>query len=187
MKRDDLVKRELSRTLKELVREKPLMSITVSELAQVAGISRGTFYNHFFDIYDLINWTFEIDVIQPLQNYIRHHMHAWSGITEQCLKKMYEELDFYCQAVQYRGQNSLRDYMRQRNLDSWKLLIDGYLGEDKTFDAETLDFFERFTAQAIANMVIEWAESGMKIPPEKMALMDCVATRGIYGMIDAAN
>ena len=72
MKRDDLVKRELSRTLKELVREKPLMSITVSELAQVAGISRGTFYNHFFDIYDLINWTFEIDVIQPLQNYIRH-------------------------------------------------------------------------------------------------------------------
>lgn len=187
MKRDDLVKRELSRTLKELVREKPLMSITVSELAQVAGISRGTFYNHLFDIYDLINWTFEIDVIQPLQNYIRHHTHAWSGITEQCLKKMYEESEFYCQAVQYRGQNSLRDYMRQRNLDSWKLLIDGYLGEDKTFDAEALDFFERFTAQAIANMVIEWAESGMKIPPEKMALMDCVATRGIYGMIDAAN
>lgn len=50
-----------------------------------------------------------------------------------------------------------------------------------------LIFFERFTAQAIANMVIEWAENGMKVPPEKMALMDCVATRGIYGMIDSVN
>ena len=49
------------------------------------------------------------------------------------------------------------------------------------------EFFERFTAQAIANMVIEWAEDGMKVPPEKMALMDCVATRGIYGMIDSVN
>ncbi len=187
MKRDDLVKRELSYVLKDLTNQKPLSSITVSELAQTAGISRGTFYNHFLDIYDLINWTFEIDVIQPLQNYIRCHSQRWSGITEQCLSKMYEESNFYCQAVQYRGQNSLRDYMRQRNLDSWKLLIDGYMGDDKTCDAETLDFFERFTAQAIANMVIEWAENGMKVPPEKMALMDCVATRGIYGMIDSVN
>ena len=187
MKRNDLVKRELSQTLKSLAHEKPLASITVSELARAAGISRGTFYNHFLDIHDLINWTFEIDVIQPLQNYIRHHSHRWSGITEQCLEKMYQESNFYCQAAQYRGQNSLRDYMRQRNLDSWKLLIDGYMGDEKTFDAEALDFYERFTSQAIANMVIEWAEKGMPIPPEKMALMDCVATRGIYGMIDAAN
>lgn len=65
--------------------------------------------------------------------------------------------------------------------------IDGYMGDDKTCDAETLDFFERFTVQAIANMVIEWAEDGMKVPPEKMALMDCVATRGIYEMIDSVN
>ena len=47
MKRDDLVKRELSHVLKDLTRQKPLSSITVSELAQTAGISRGTFYNHF--------------------------------------------------------------------------------------------------------------------------------------------
>lgn len=100
---------------------------------------------------------------------------------------MYADRDFYCQAVRIRGQNSLRDYMRARNLDSWRLLIESYMGNAKTFDPETLDFFTRFTAQAIASMVIQWAEEGMVIPPEKMALMDCVATRGIYGMIDDAN
>lgn len=187
MKRKDLVKREFSRTLKELARSRPLASITVLELTRACGMSRGTFYNHFLDIYDLINWTFETDVIAPLQAYINQNDHSWSGITEQCLQKMYAERDFYCQAVRHAGQNNLCDYMQERNLDSWKMLIQGYMGTEKTFDPETLDFFERFTSQAIANMVIQWARDGMPIPPEKMALMDCVATRGIYGMIDAAN
>ncbi len=77
--------------------------------------------------------------------------------------------------------------MRKRNFDSWKLLIDGYLGEDKTFDADLLEFYERYTAEAVANTIIEWAKRGMKAPPERMAYMDHVATRGIYGLIDAAN
>lgn len=187
MKRNDLIKRELSNTLKALIREKPLESVTVSEISTACGVSRGTFYNHFLDIYDLINWTFETDVITPLQDFITNHTRTWSGITCECLQKMYVDRDFYCQAVRIRGQNSLRDYMRARNLDSWRLLIESYMGDAKTFDPETLDFFTRFTAQAIASMVIQWAEEGMVIPPEKMALMDCVATRGIYGMIDDAN
>lgn len=75
MKRNDLVKRELSNTLKALIREKPLESVTVSEISTACGVSRGTFYNHFLDIYDLINWTFETDVITPLAG-LHHEPHA---------------------------------------------------------------------------------------------------------------
>ncbi len=187
MNRRDLMKKELGKTLMELAEKKPLESITVSELAKECGVSRGTFYNHFFDIYDLINWIFEVDIVEPLQNYITSHDASWSGITKQCLEKMYEDRNFYCQALRYTGQNNLQDYMRKRNFDSWKLLIDGYLGEDKTFDADLLEFYERYTAEAVANTIIEWAKRGMKAPPERMAYMDHVATRGIYGLIDAAN
>lgn len=187
MAKNVIMKREFSRVLKEMVKEQPLESIAVLDLSRECEVSRGTFYNHFLDIYDLINWTFETDIIKPLQSYIASHDERWSGITVQCLEKMYADKDFYCQAVRNSGQNCLKDYMRERNYDSWKMLIASYMGTDKTCDKETLEFFERFTSQAIANMVIEWAEGGMEIPPEKMALMDCVATRGIYGMIDAEN
>lgn len=187
MSRSDLMKREFSRVLKELADSKPLESITVTELTKACGVSRGTFYNHFLDIYDLINWTFETDIIAPLQSYILEHKGTWSGITERCLFKMYENRSFYSQAVRNTGQNNLRDYMQQRNLDSWKLLIESYMGDSKKFDPETLNFIERYTAQGIANMVIAWAEQGMPIPPDKMSLMDLVATRGIYGVIDAAQ
>lgn len=77
--------------------------------------------------------------------------------------------------------------MQERNLASWKLLIKGYMGTDKTFDPETLDFYENVVSRAIVDMVVEWARNEMVVAPEKMALMDCVATRGIYGMIDAEN
>lgn len=181
------MKREMSRALKELAKTSDLKTISVTQLTDYCGMSRGTFYNHFLDIYDLINWTFETDVVEPLQQYIAGHDKTWAGITQQCLEKMYAERSFYTQAVRRRGQNSLRDYMRQRNLDSWKMLIAKYMGDNKTFDPDVLDFIERYTSQAVGNMIIKWAEDGMPIPPEKMAYMDKVATRGIYGLIDAAN
>ncbi len=187
MRRNDLMKREMSRALKELSATHDLKTISVTQLVDACGMSRGTFYNHFLDIYDLINWTFETDVIEPLQRYINTHDETWSGITQQCLEKMYADRSFYTQAVRRRGQNSLRDYMRKRNLDSWKMLIAKYMGDSLTFDPDALDFIERYTSQAVGNMIIKWAEDGMPLPPEKMAYMDKVATRGIYGLIDEAN
>ena len=188
MKRNDLMKHELSRTLKRLASEKPLTSITIRELTSTCGVSRGTFYNHFLDIYDLINWTFETDVIEPLQAHISSRGQGeWHGITEHCLRVMYGEREFYSQAARITGQNCLQDYMRERNLDSWRLLIERYMGHDLTYDAEELDFIIRYTSNAIANMVIDWAKDGMPIAPERMALMDNVAIHGVYGLIDAAN
>lgn len=37
-----------------LLQQKPIQSISVKELCTVAGISRGTFYSHYTDIYDLM-------------------------------------------------------------------------------------------------------------------------------------
>ncbi len=187
MNRHDLMKRELGKTLMDLSEKTPLENITVSQLVKECGVSRGTFYNHFFDIYDLINWIFEKDIVEPLQEYIAAHDASWSGITRQSLEKMYEHRHFYCQALRYTGQNNLQDYMRKRNFDSWKMLIEGYMGNTKSFDPDLLEFYERYTAEAIANTVIEWARRGMRTPPERLAHVDYVATRGIYGLIDSAN
>ena len=36
-----------------LLKQKPIQSISIKELCEVAGINRGTFYAHYRDIYDL--------------------------------------------------------------------------------------------------------------------------------------
>lgn len=53
----DITKRAMSAALKNLLKEKKLNKITVQDIADECGINRQTFYYHFQDIYDLIEWT----------------------------------------------------------------------------------------------------------------------------------
>ena len=48
-------RRLIKATFLELVQAKPVQKITVPELAKRAEISKGTFYLHYLDIYDLYN------------------------------------------------------------------------------------------------------------------------------------
>ena len=49
-------KRMLVDTFLELLHKKPLSKITVSEIVNTCHINRKTFYYHFTDIYDLLEW-----------------------------------------------------------------------------------------------------------------------------------
>ena len=51
-------KRALSASLKKLLAKKPLDKITVTDIAEDCEVGRQTFYYHFQDIYDLMEWTF---------------------------------------------------------------------------------------------------------------------------------
>ena len=52
--RVNTTKRLLRDALMELLRDKPLRSITVKELCARAKLNRGTFYAHYADVYDLM-------------------------------------------------------------------------------------------------------------------------------------
>ncbi len=49
-----MTRRLFRQALTELLRQKPLQSITVKELCQKAGVNRGTFYSHYTDIFALM-------------------------------------------------------------------------------------------------------------------------------------
>ena len=51
-----MTKRALVASLKDLLAEKPLDKITVTDLTEHCGVNRMTFYYHFKDIYDLVEW-----------------------------------------------------------------------------------------------------------------------------------
>lgn len=51
--------KNLREALQDLLKLKPIEKISIQELCHIAMISRGTFYNYFYDKYDLLNydWT----------------------------------------------------------------------------------------------------------------------------------
>ena len=62
-----ITKRALAASLKNMLLKKPLNKITINDIAEDCGINRMTFYYHFKDIYDLVEWTCEEDAAKALE------------------------------------------------------------------------------------------------------------------------
>ena len=60
-------KRALEASLKKLLLQKPLNKITINDITEDCGISRMTFYYHFKDIYDLVEWACVEDAARALE------------------------------------------------------------------------------------------------------------------------
>ena len=52
----NITKQALEASLKRLLLQKPLTKITIADITEDCGVSRMTFYYHFQDIYDLVEW-----------------------------------------------------------------------------------------------------------------------------------
>lgn len=52
--RTRVTKMLIRKAFTDMLKEKPIQSITIKELCETAGINRGTFYSHYSDIYDLL-------------------------------------------------------------------------------------------------------------------------------------
>mgnify|MGYP000833501684 FL=1 len=60
-------KRALEASLKKLLLEKPLNKITINDITEDCGVNRMTFYYHFKDIYDLVEWSCAEDAKKALE------------------------------------------------------------------------------------------------------------------------
>ena len=77
----ELTKRALEQSLKNLLLQKPLNKITISDIADDCGINRMTFYYHFKDIYDLVEWSCQEDAAKALAGMVRLFL---TGIQKLC-------------------------------------------------------------------------------------------------------
>ena len=67
----------LEASLKELLRTKPIDRITINDLTEHCGISRMTFYYHFKDIYDLVEWAYVWRTESVRCRAKRHTIRGW--------------------------------------------------------------------------------------------------------------
>ena len=61
-----ITKKALEASLKKLLLKKPLNKITINDITEDCGINRMTFYYHFKDIYDLVEWVCIQDASEAL-------------------------------------------------------------------------------------------------------------------------
>ena len=103
----NITKRALAEALKHLLSEQPFEKISVGSICNECGLNRKSFYYHFKDKYELVNWIYDTEF---LENILKKDFHdSWELIEEFC-KYLYENREFYKKTFQTEGQNSFSDY-----------------------------------------------------------------------------
>lgn len=152
----------LEASLKKLLTKKPLNKITINDITEDCGVNRMTFYYHFKDIYDLVDWILVEDAQQVLEK--RNGIQDWDKAFLDVLLKIQENrllvLNVYRsvsreQVEQYLYKlvdPLLREYVDQESRDI------AIQDEDKQF---VIDFFK----YALVGVVLEWIRKDMKTDP----------------------
>lgn len=106
----NITKKALATSLKSLMDEKAFEKISIADICERCEMNRKSFYYHFKDKYDLVNWIFDTEFIAVARkkNY---------GRTDEVLKDIcayfYENRSFYRKALCIEGQNSFSDHFRE--------------------------------------------------------------------------
>lgn len=113
----NITKRALAISLKELMAEQPFDKINVAQICERCDMNRKSFYYHFKDKYDLVNWIFDTEFIALLKDENLDVSHSnykerWA-VMEKICRYFYQNHGFYRKALQIKGQNSFRDHFRE--------------------------------------------------------------------------
>lgn len=63
-----ITKKRIAKSFKKLLTEQAFEKISVRQIMEDAGIRRQTFYNHFLDKYELLEWIFQTELREQIWN-----------------------------------------------------------------------------------------------------------------------
>ena len=155
----NVTKRALSASLKKKMREKPFEKISVIDICEGCGMNRKSFYYHFKDKYDLVNWIFYTDFI--LMAASRDYENGWDLI-HMLAELFYKDREFYCCAMEVEGQNSFRDYFHESTMPIMNLFI-----EDLGSSEEQITLNMRYMSDAFLAILHRWLKDGPDQDPDE--------------------
>lgn len=159
-----ITKRAIANALKDLMKKKDLQKISVSDIVERCGINRQTFYYHFKDKYDLVDWIYYNEVVAAVVR--SRPLEDWSGVVLDVLNGMKRERSFYMNALNVNGQNAFQDYFFDMTKNLLLAMLDTIDGAKTT--EEGRNFIAEFYAYGLVGVTVHWALSGMKQPPEEI-------------------
>ena len=155
----NITKRALSNSLKKNMREKPFEKISVIDICEGCGMNRKSFYYHFKDKYDLVNWIFYTDFILLATTKTFHD--GWDLI-HTLAELFYQDSDFYRCALEIEGQNSFRDYF----FESTTPILNMFM-RDLGSDENQISLNNRYMSDAFLAILYRWLKSGMDQSPDQ--------------------
>lgn len=172
-----VTKKVLAYALKRLMASHPLSKITVGDICEACDMNRKSFYYHFRDKYDLVNWIFYTEFFDEFHKDEPEGPDALLRLCEFFQKRQ----DFYRNALLPRGQDSFYEYLGQVLAPLIAERLAPYFATDPY-----REFYTDLTMHIYRDAIVRWVMDRCEIPAETFVrLMYRAAT--VLGKIVPAN
>lgn len=155
--RIQITKRLLKDAMLEILKEKPISSVTVKELCDTAGINRGTFYLH----YDT-----PLSLLKEIENeFVQNNMAMFESFMKDDYDRSYlshlfesiwQNRELFCILSGPNGdlgfQKSLRELARSRTIAEWNT-------EFPRYRREHLNFLFDYVFPGFTSLMLSWFEN----------------------------
>ncbi len=170
-----ITKRALEQSLKNLLQQKPLSKITISDITEDCGISRMTFYYHFKDIYDLVEWACAEDAARALQN--KKTYDTWQQGFVQIFHAVQENKVFVMNVYRCVNREQVEKYL----VPLTDQLIMGVITEraaGMTVREADQQFIAQVYSYAFVGIMLDWIRDDMRADPEELVNRLAMVIRG---------
>lgn len=160
-----VTKRALEASLKNLLLKKPLSKITINDITEDCGISRMTFYYHFKDIYDLVEWSCLEDAKRALEG--KKTYETWEQGILQIFEAVLDNKPFIINVYRSVSREHVENYLFRMTYD----LLIGVVNEKSagmTVREEDKEFIADFYKYAFVGVMLNWVKDDMKEDPHKV-------------------
>lgn len=161
-----LTKQAMHMALKKLLTVKPFKKITIKDITDACGLNRQTFYYHFQDIYDLLEWSFR-EEFRFLDAYLQKPDNTWEEFLAGAIMHISQN-KYVCQCIidgVARDQlilslhNSIYEIIK-------KIIL--HVNAAAPIPSRYLDFTARFYTYALSNYIFDWVRNGMQETPAQI-------------------
>lgn len=160
-----ITKKAIAESLKVLCKVKNIEKISILDITKSCGLNRQTFYYHFQDKYELLNWIYYnelfIKVIEGIS------LENWSDRIHNMLEIMKENKSFYISTIKS-SDEYFKEYLFNITIGLFKDAIEK-LDEDKKLNEDNKRFISEFYSFGICGVILSWVKSGMNEPTKSVA------------------
>jgi len=157
-----ITKKAIAEGFTELMKTKSFDKITIADITDICGLNRQTFYYHFQDKFELVDWIYYNEAIAQLINNLTFD--NWPDKVQQMLTTMKNKAHFYEKALKTSEQNGFENYLFSITRELFIDIIERITKDDSLSEDEK-SFISEFYSYGISGIILSWAQKGMRETP----------------------
>lgn len=172
----------IAESLYKLMLDKPFEKITIKQITDKTGVIRGTFYNHFYDKYEALEYLAYMILVKQYDDHIGEG--DFMIVVDDIIREIDEHKAFIVKCFKVEGQNSFEDMLSK----VFRYIFDEYSKQhhvDFSCSPIPKELFLSTTANMIVFIIKQWIVEDKNYSYEDMCkIIEVLFTKSHKELLD---